>query len=120
MRERDLKIAEQCGILERCKAFEAELLNIPDIVLDKFDNGVPFDLSGFLSDIYHVIIVPKYDIRASREDYWTARERLLNSIVELAAKYDLYRTDDRIEDHGEHYYIVFRCGKTWRKDLAGN
>ncbi len=114
MRERDSKIAEQFGILERCKSFEKELLQIKDIVPDKSDDGIPFDLNGFLSNIYYVIIVPQYDIRADRDDYWEARQQLKESVVALAEKYDLHRTEDCIEDQGRHFYFVFRCGQTWR------
>ena len=114
MRARDIKIAEQFGILKRCKAFEEDLLKIKDIVPNKFEDCILFDLTSFLSDIYYVIIVPKYDIRADRDDYWEARKHLLESVVALAEKYDLHRTDDRIEDYGAHFYFVFRCGKSWR------
>ncbi len=115
MRARDAKTAEQFGILERCKAFEEDLLQIKDIVSDKFDDGIPFDLDGFLSSIYHVIIVPQYDIRADRDDYWEARRQLRESVIALAEKYDLYPSGDRIEDQGAHFYFVFRCGKSWRQ-----
>lgn len=114
MRRRDIQIAEQFGILERCKAFEKELLQIKDIVPDKFDDGIPFDLNGFLSSIFQVIIVPQYDIKANRDDYWEARKHLKESVVALAEKYDLHRTNDRIEDYGELFYFVFRCGTSWR------
>lgn len=115
MRTRDIKIAEQFGILERCQAFEKELLQIKDIVPDKSDDGIPFDLSGFLSNIFQVIIDPQYDIRADRDDYWGARKQLKDSVVGLAEKYDLYRTSDCIEDQGQHFYFVFRCGEMWRR-----
>lgn len=114
MRERDIKTAEQFRILERCKAFENDLLQIKDIVPDKSDDGIPFDLNGFLSDIFQVIIVPKYAILADRDDYWEARKQLKESVIDLAEKYDLYPSGDRIEDYGEHFYFVFTCGKTWR------
>ena len=113
MRIRDSKIAEQFGILDRCKAFEDDLLKIRDIVPDKFDDGIPFDLNGFLSNIYQVIIVPKYDIKADRDDYWEARKQLRESVVALAEKYDLHPSGDRIEDQGTHFYFVFSCGKSW-------
>ena len=74
MGARDIKTAEKFGILERCRAFETDLLKIKDIVPDKSDDGIPFDLDGFLSDIHQVIIVPQYDIRANRDDYWEARQ----------------------------------------------
>ena len=114
MRERDIKTAKKVGILERCQAFEQELLQTKDIVPDKSDDGIPFDLDGFLSDIFQVIIVPKYDIRADRDDYWEARKALKDNVVALAEKYDLHRSGDYIEDQGEHFYFVFNCGSTWR------
>ncbi len=118
MRTRDIKTAEQFGILERCKAFEADLLKIKDIVPDKFDDGIPFDLNGFLSSIYQVIIVPQYDIRGDREDYWEARQQLRESVVALAEKYDLHPSGDRIEDQGAHFYFVFSCGKSWKGAIS--
>lgn len=114
MRAREIRTAEQFGILERCKAFEKNLLEIKDIVPDKFDDGIPFDLNGFLSGIFYVIIVPKYDIRADRDDYWEARKLLKERVIAVAEKYDLHRTEDRIEDQGEQFYFVFRCGEAWR------
>ena len=114
MRERDIKTAEKFGILERCKAFEDDLLKIKDIVPDKFDDGIPFDLNGFLDNIYQVIIVPQFDIRGNRDDYWEAHRQLRKNVVALAKKYDLHLTD-RIEDQGTHNYFVFCCGKTWKE-----
>lgn len=113
MREKERKIAEQFGILERCESFEADLRQVKDIVPDKSDDGIPFDLDGLLNGIRQVIIVPQYDIRADREDYWEARKALRKSVIALAKKYDLHRTEDRVEDYGEHFYFVFHCGKTW-------
>ena len=84
MRTKDIKIAEQFGIIVRCKAFESDLLEIKDIVPDKMDGGIGFDLTGFLSDIYQVIIIPKYDIRADRDDYWDARQRLREEVIAVA------------------------------------
>ncbi len=115
---RDIKIAERFGILEKCKAFEKDLLEIKDIVPDKSDDGIPFDLNGFLSDIFYVIIVPKYDIRADRDDYWEARKQLKERVIALAEKYDLYRTEDRIEDQGAHFYFVFQCGVSWKGAIS--
>ena len=58
---------------------------------------------------------PQYDIGADRDDYWEARKQLKESVVALAEKYDLHRTEDYIEDQGAHFYFVFRCGQTWRE-----
>lgn len=117
MRLRDSKIAEQFGILERSKAFERDLLKIKDVAFSKSEDGVPFDMTSFLSDIPHVIIVPEYDIRADREDYWEARDQLRESVIALAENYDLHPSGDRIEDYGKHFYFVFCCGETWRKPV---
>ena len=112
MRMRDIKIAEQFGILGRCKAFEDDLLKIKDIVPDEFDIGIPFDLTGFLDNIHYVIIVPQYSIRVDRDDYWEVRRQLRKSVIAMAEKYDLYPSGDTIEDYGAHFYFVFRCGKS--------
>lgn len=119
MRKREIEIAEEFGFLDRCKSFEADLLKIPGIVPDRGDDGIPFDLSGFLSEIHQVIIVPKYDIRGDRDGYWEARNVLKSSVVELAEQYDLHRSGDLIEDHGEHFYFVFSCGQSWKLEQRG-
>lgn len=119
MRARDAQTAEQFGILERCRAFEKELLQIKGIVPDESDDGIPFDLNGFLSSIFQVIIVPRYDIGADRDDYWEARKQLKERVIALAEKYDLHRTDDCIGDQGRHFYFVFRCGASWRVQEGG-
>ena len=54
MREKERKIAEQFGILERCESFEADLLQVKDIVPDKSDDGISFDLDGLLNGIRQV------------------------------------------------------------------
>lgn len=114
MRERDVNAAKMFDVLEKCQAFERDLLRIKDVVPDEFEEGIPFDLNGFYSNIFQVIVLPKYDIRANREDYWGARAQLKDSVIALAEKYDLHRTGDRIEDHGEHFYFVFNCGASWQ------
>ena len=114
MRRRDIKTAEMFRILEQCKAFERDLLQIKDIVPDVSDDGIPFDLNGFLSGIFQIIIVPKYDIHANRDDYWEARRTLKENVIALAKTYDLHRSGDYIEDQGEHFYFVFNCGQTWK------
>lgn len=87
MRRRDIKTAEKFRILEQCKAFERDLLQIKDIVPDVSDDGIPFDLNGFLSGIFQIIIVPKYDIHANRDDYWEARRTLKENVIALAKTY---------------------------------
>lgn len=98
MRERDIKTATRFGILERCKAFEADLLQIDGIEIDH--EGVDFDLNGYLSDICQVIIIPRYDYH---KDFST----IVSHVLEVAREHGLSRTSDRIEDYGAHIYIVF-------------
>ena len=103
MRAWDIRTAEQCGILERCKAFEKELLQIKDIVPDKSDDGIPFDLSGFLSNIFQVIIDPQYDIRADRDDYWEAAERERGCFGRKVRS-----VPSRGQDRGSGHTLLFR------------
>ena len=102
------RIARECGILDRMEALEADLMKIEGIV------EVPSDLDSYGdSGMYHVILVPKYDIDVRREDYFEARKRQRQAIIETCMKHDLWPTGDRIEDYGEHWYIVRQCGETW-------
>ena len=101
-------IARERGILDRMEALEAELMKIEGIV------EIPFDLDNYGdSGMYHVILVPKYDIDVSREDYFETRKQQRKEILETCMKHDLWPTGDRIEDYGEHWYIVRQCGETW-------
>ena len=102
------RIARECGILDRMEALEAELMKIEGIV------EVPFDLDNYGdSGMYQVILVPKYDIDVRREDYFEARRQQRQAIIEACLRHDLWPTGDRIEDYGEHWYMVRRCGDTW-------
>ena len=102
------RIARECGILDRMEALEAELMKIEGIV------EVPFDLDNYGdSGMYQVILVPKYDIDVRREDYFEARRQQRQAIIETCLRHDLWSTGDRIEDYGEHWYMVRRCGDTW-------
>lgn len=113
MNERAIRTAEHFGQLERCKEFEAALLAIKDVVPEQSCEGVDFDLDGWWSNIRYLIIVPKYSILVSAQDYFERRSIMLRSIIKTAQRFGLSRTEDRIEDYGEHYYIVFRCDGTW-------
>ena len=70
---------------------------------------------GFWDNIPSVIFLPKYSI--SGENYFQRRRKLLNSILKTAAGLGLNRTEDRIEDYGQHFYIVTKMEKgrdeTW-------
>lgn len=109
MRQRDVDAATRFGFVDWLRAFDEELLRIHDVV------NVEYDLTGFYSNIFYVICIVKYDIRANRDDYWIARSKLQTSVLLTAKENNLYKTSDTIEDYGEHFYFVFGCTRTWRQ-----
>ena len=78
--------------------------------------GVEFDLDGFWSDIYQVIFLTRYDIPVSLNNYYEIRSSVINQVVEIAEGNFLKRTEDRIEDYGEHFYFVFECMEEWKNN----
>ena len=110
MRDRDKNTALHFGIMDKCKKLEKELLQINGIT------GVEFDLDGFWSDIYQVIFLTKYDIPVSLNNYYEIRSSVINQVVEIVEGNFLKRTEDRIEDYGEHFYFVFECMEEWKNN----
>ena len=98
LKDRQKKIAEQFGILPLVEKLQADL-----IALDGVED-VDFDLDGFLDNIPYVIFLPKYNITG--DDYFTRRRVLLTKILQEAENNGLFRTEDSIEDYGQHFYIV--------------
>ncbi len=107
MREKEIKVAKQFGVLDRIEEFEKKLLAVDHVV------DVEFDLDGFLSDIRQVIFLPKYDIPVTLPDYYDVRKNVLNQVLNVAKEFGLKSSGDRIEDYGEHFYIVRECDDTW-------
>lgn len=104
--KRTEQAAARLGILRRMQRLEEDILAIDDIVC------VEFDISNY-PEIPYVILIPKYDIRVDRDDYWEARHHQCDRIRAVCLEHDLHPTGDRWEDMGEHWYIVRRCGPTW-------
>lgn len=98
--------AARFGILDRMTALESDLLQIEGI------SDIDFDLSVY-PDCRQVIIVPKYDAGALDKQYYTRRHKQLLAILTVCVVHDLRNSGDRIEDYGEHLYIVRDCGATW-------
>lgn len=111
MRESTKNLAKRVGIYDRLCELENDLLAI-DRVID-----VDFDIDSFLENwgFQHVILIVEYDIPATMElmEYFKAREKNQNDIIEVCLKYDLHTSGDRIEDMGQHWYIV-RSTKSWK------
>lgn len=104
--KRTEQAAARLGILQRMQRLEEDILAIGDIV------RVEFDISDY-PEIPYVILIPKYNIKPDRDDYWEARYRQKEHIRAVCYEHDLHPTDDLWEDMGEHWYIVRRCGPTW-------
>lgn len=102
MTEREIKTAKHFNCLALTENIERELLKLPDVV------GVEFDLNGMEYDQF--IILTKYDIPGSAPtlDYFRRRRELVNNVINLMSKKGFYKTEDRVEDYGEHFYFVFR------------
>lgn len=112
MREREKNIAKHFGILERCLDLEKALLSVDGVTPEKSaDLGIDFDLNSIPSEL---VIVPKYGIPVSADDYFDRRRKMLMNIIETCKQFGLTRSEDEIEDYGEHYYIVFRCDSSWK------
>lgn len=108
MKDREKDTALHFGIMDKCKKLEKELLQIEGIT------EIEFDLDGLWSNIYQVIILVKYDIPASLDNYYETRKFVIDQVIEIAEGNFLSRTEDRIEDYGEHFYFVFKCMKEWK------
>lgn len=105
--ERTLSIAEEYLIKDKVDKLEADLLKIDGVV------KVDFDLDGFLDDMGQVIFLPKYDIPVEAENYFELKARLREAVVRVAEENGLKRTEDTLEDYGEHLYVVTSHDKTW-------
>ena len=102
------KKAEQFGILERMRLLESDMLKIDGI------SDINFDIDNF-KEIHEVILIPRYDAGPLDGQYYARRREQLAKILLECAKHDLHDSGDRIEDYGEHWYIVRTCGKTWKE-----
>lgn len=108
MRDREKNTALHFEIMDKCKKLEKELLQIDGIT------DIEFDLDGFWSGIYQVIVLTKYNIPVSLNNYYKVRKSVVNQVVEIAKGNFLNRTEDRIEDYGKHFYFVFECMEEWK------
>lgn len=107
MRERELRTAKKFNIVDKIEKLEKELLEIEGVT------EVDFDLDGFYDDMHQVIFLTKYDIPVASDNYFELRKQLINNVINVANSNGLTRTEDRIEDYGEHFYFVMKYGKEW-------
>lgn len=104
LRERERRTADAFGITYCVEELKRDLMAVDGVV------DVEFDLDGYWSDIQQIIFLPKYSIPVQVEDYYQRRRTMIARILEVCARHGLTRSGDRIEDYGEHLYIVTNCG----------
>lgn len=98
--ERQRKTAERFRLTEKIEKLQRELLKI------EYVEDVDFDLVGFCDNMNEVIFLTKYNIPVSVENYFSLRRKMVEEILETAARNGLKRTEDRIEDYGTWLYFV--------------
>lgn len=111
MNDNNYKTAQRFHILERLNKLETDLMEIIGVV------SVEFDLDGFYDDLNQVIFLTKYDIPVSDKTYFVKRKALKDAIIETANRNGLVRTEDKVEDYGEHFYFVFDSSN-WNKEKS--
>lgn len=104
LRKREWQTADAFGITYRIEELKRDILAVDGVV------DVEFDLDGYWSDIQQIIFLPKYSIPGQLQDYYQRRRVMIACILEVCARHGLTRTEDSIEDYGEHLYIVTKYG----------
>lgn len=103
--------AVEFGILDKMQALEADLLRIEGV------SDIDFDIDNY-DEIPQVILVPRYCVPLD-ENYYKNRGKQLAQIIQVCENHGLLNSGDRIEDYGEHWYIVRKCGTGWpRKERS--
>lgn len=106
---RHKRTAEAFGMLEKVESLEKDLLKVPGVV------EVEFDLDGFYDNLNEVIFVAKYDIPQKGREFLNKAAELKNDVIQTAAKHNLVKSPDGIEDYGNHFYFVFtRKDDQWK------
>ena len=98
--------AERFGILDRLQALEDDLLKIEGV------SDIDFDID-YYDEIPQIIVIPRYNVPDGPGNWFNRRANQLARIVEVCAKHGLYHCGDKIEDYGEHWYIVREPDSTW-------
>lgn len=107
--DKQYQIAKEFNIVDMVEKLQNELLQVDGVT------EVDFDLSGFYDNMNEVIFLTKYSISNADNRYFEKRKELINQVVGVAEGNFLTRTQDSIEDYGEHFYFVFHCFKEWNR-----
>jgi len=106
--------AAEFGILDKMQQLEADLLKIEGV------SDIDFDIDNY-DEIPQVILIPRYSVPNGPGNWYKRRAIQLARIVQVCENHGLLNSGDRIEDYGEHWYIVRNCGVGWprlRKEKA--
>lgn len=95
------RFAKQMGILDLMESLEDDLLKIDGV------SEIEFDIRYYNGD--YVILIPRYYINPDCDGYFDTKINQLSEILKTCCAHGLLPTDDRIEDYGEHWYIVRKC-----------
>jgi hypothetical protein len=106
--ERTQRIIEKHNLNKKIESLTNDLLKLPHAV------EIEYDLDCF-PELPIVIFLVKYDIPVQLKDCYKIRHRLIHNVIETADKHGLRKSEDTIEDYGEHFYFVFYCDKSWRE-----
>ena len=103
--------AAQFGILDRMISLEEDLLKIEGV------SDIDFDIDNY-EECQQVILIPRYDVPrgGGTGSYYRNRAKQLAEIIQVCENHGLLNSGDRIEDYGEHWYIVRNCGIGWPRN----
>lgn len=88
---------------------ERDLLCIEGVTEVSFDE--------FAFELGQLILLTKYNIPLSLPNYYETRDAMVKKILHTANQHQLIKTQDCIEDYGEHLYFVFDCHGVWLERL---
>lgn len=92
--------AKMFGVsIQKLEYLEQKILNIPYMTEVDFDAA---PLEG-----KQLCVLVGYDIPVGATDYWVLRSDFKRAVIKSAKECGLNRTEDVIEDYGEHFYFVF-------------
>lgn len=102
--EKQRKIADKYGWADKIGRFQENLLKV------QYIEDVVFDLSDLCEPriIKYITFITKYDIPLSVDNYYKLRLNMTNEILQAINKSGFKKTQDKIEDYGEHLYFVVK------------
>ncbi|MBP3359927.1 MAG: hypothetical protein J6N52_03665 [Clostridia bacterium] len=98
---------ERFGIAKNIEKFTRELQQV------RYVGNIEYDLDSLIDNIPYIILIVEYNIPISMDNYYKTKTNFVNDILKVAQNNGLKKTEDSIEDYGQHYYFVFRHNNDW-------